>query len=127
MITLESRLVQPFETFRRIISKGGPEPHEYEQLTKMADQVASDYASGSISDVDLQIMRNSFDEECLKTTLHGHSITKPYGYAGDFMIIDKIYREDVSSDERFEKWDIYWNNQPATKAVRNRKDYFIRE
>lgn len=125
MITLESRLVQPFETFRRIISKGGPEPHEYEQLTKMADQVASDYASGSISDVDLQIMRNSFDEECLKTTLHGHSITKPYGYAGDFMIIDKIYRKHITPDKQFEKWDHFWQSSSATEAVRNRKTYFI--
>jgi SAM-dependent methyltransferase len=41
------------------------------------------------------------------------------------MIIDKIYREQITGDQRFEKWDIFWNNHSAAKAVRNRKDYFI--
>src|SRR5690606_27236318 len=70
--------------------------------------------------------RKSFGEECLEKTLHGHSLTRPYGYAGDFMIIDKIYREHITEDKRFEKWDIFWSSLAACNAVRNRKDYFIR-
>lgn len=126
MTTIESPLVQPIESLQKIASKGGPEPHEYDQLTKIADMLNREYKEGNISDVDLKLMRNSFGEECLQATLHGHSITKPYGYAGDFMIIDKIYRKYTTPNKRFEKWDKFWQNSAATQAVRNRKTYFIK-
>lgn len=125
MITLESQLVQPIEFFQKIVSQGGPEPHEYAQLMKMADQFTKEYESGNIFEVDLQLMRSSFGDECLHATIHGHSIRRPYGYAGDFMIIDKFYRKHVTSDKRFEKWDRFWQSCAATCAVRNRKTYFI--
>jgi len=125
MITFESQLVQPIEFLQKIVSKGGPEPDEYGQLMKMADDLDKEYKSGNISELDLQLMRNSFGEDCLKTTLHGHSIAKPYGYAGDFMIIEKFYRKHVTTDKRFEKWDKFWQSCAATQAVRNRKTYFI--
>jgi extracellular factor (EF) 3-hydroxypalmitic acid methyl ester biosynthesis protein len=125
MITFESQLVQPIEFLQKIVSKGGPEPDEYGQLMKLADDLDKEYKSGNISELDLQLMRNSFGEDCLKTTLHGHSIAKPYGYAGDFMIIEKFYRKHVTTDKRFEKWDKFWQSCAATQAVRNRKTYFI--
>ncbi|MFA6059510.1 MAG: class I SAM-dependent methyltransferase [Taibaiella sp.] len=125
MITLESQLAQPVELFQKIVSKGGPEPHEYAQLMQMADQFSKEYKSGNIFEVDLQLIRNSFGEDCLNATIHGHSITRPYGYAGDFMIIDKFYRKHVTADKRFEKWDKFWQSCAATRAVRNRKTYFI--
>lgn len=125
MITIENQPAQPIELFQEMIGKGGPEPHEYEELTKMADLLNKEYEAGNISDVDLQLMRNSFGAECLETTLHGHSITKPYGYAGDFMIIDKIYRKYITPNKQYEKWDHFWQSSAATQAVRNRKTYFI--
>jgi extracellular factor (EF) 3-hydroxypalmitic acid methyl ester biosynthesis protein len=125
MITLENKLAQPIEFFQTIVNRGGPEPHEYDLLMKMADLLTEEHESGNIFDVDLQLLRNSFGEECLNATIHGHSITKPYGYAGDFMIIDKFYRKHVTSDKRFEKWDKFWQSCAASQAVRNRKTYFI--
>jgi SAM-dependent methyltransferase len=125
MITLENNVAQPIELLQKIVNNGGPEPHEYVQLMQMADLLTRECASGNISQLDLQIMRNSFGEECLEATLHGHSITKPYGYAGDFMIIDKFYRKQVTPDKRFEKWDQFWQSCAATQSVRNRKTYFI--
>jgi SAM-dependent methyltransferase len=110
---------------QNIIAKGGPEKREYDTLNKVFDLLSEDYKSGKMSAEEIRLLHQGFGDECLKTTLHGHARSKPYGYAGDFMIIDKIYREQVTSDQRFEKWDIFWNNQSATKAVRNRKDYFI--
>jgi extracellular factor (EF) 3-hydroxypalmitic acid methyl ester biosynthesis protein len=125
MITLESQLAEPIALLQNIVNNGGPEPHQYTHLMKMADLLTRECESGNISQLDLQIMRNSFGEECLEATLHGHSITKPYGYAGDFMIIDKFYRKHVTSDKRFEKWDKFWQSCAATQSVRNRKTYFI--
>lgn len=117
---------QPIAFLQQVIANGGPEVKEYDTLNGIFDQLFQDYKTGRLSTEEMEQLQSGFETEGMENTLHGHCRLKPYGYAGDFMIIDKIYREDVSSDERFEKWDIYWNNQPATKAVRNRKDYFIR-
>lgn len=126
MKTLNYPKVQHFDFLKKVISNGGPEISEYDRVNRVVNFLAEEYKTGNLSQVDLQILQSSFDEECLSKTLHGHSITKPYGYAGDFMIIDKIYREQITDDRRFEKWDMFWHSLAATKAVRNRKDYFIR-
>jgi 2-polyprenyl-3-methyl-5-hydroxy-6-metoxy-1,4-benzoquinol methylase len=52
----------------------------------------------------------------------GHILLKPYGYAGDFEIIDRIYTKNKS--EKYSKWDDYSLSNSAAVAVRNRKDYF---
>lgn len=117
---------QPLAFLQQVIANGGPEVKEYDTLNGIFDQLYRDCSTGRLSAAEMAQLQSSFETEGMENTLHGHCRLKPYGYAGDFMIIDKIYREHVSSDQRFEKWDCYWNNQPATKAVRNRKDYFIR-
>jgi hypothetical protein len=119
-------LSQPIEFLQTLVENGGPKPSEYTKLNRVIDLMADEFKAGNLSPIDLQIFQKSFGEECLEKTLHGHSLTRPYGYAGDFMIIDKIYREHITEDKRFEKWDIFWSSLAACNAVRNRKDYFIR-
>lgn len=116
----------PLSVLKNIIAAGGPEPAEYNALNQVFDHLSHEYKAGNMSGHELQLLQAGFGDECMENTLHGHIKTKPYGYAGDFMIIDKIYREQITEDERFEKWDIFWNNHAAAKAVRNRKDYFIK-
>ena len=125
MNTLISQHNQSMSFLKKIIDKGGPGTVEYEALNQIFDHLSEDYKAGKMTDHELKLLQEGFRDECLENTLHGHVKTKPYGYAGDFMIIDKIYREQITSDHRFEKWDIFWNNHSASKAVRNRKDYFI--
>ncbi|MBO9566268.1 MAG: class I SAM-dependent methyltransferase [Niastella sp.] len=124
MLTANYQLSQPITFLQRIIRQGGPEISEYDQLAQIADELHAAHKAGRFSDIDLQILQESFGAEELNHTLHGHSISRPYGYAGDFMIIDKIYREYVTPDKRFAKWDLLWHSQAACKAVRNRKSYF---
>ena len=57
-------------------------------------------------------------------TLHGHVYEKPFGYAGDYQIIEKIYNRHVSSDPEVRKHDLFFQQTPAPEAVRNRKKYF---
>ncbi|MEO5998450.1 MAG: class I SAM-dependent methyltransferase [Chitinophagaceae bacterium] len=111
---------------QHIIAKGGPETMEYDELNETFDHLSDVYKAGKLSKQAAQLLEEGFGDECMENTLHGHIKAKPYGYAGDFMIIDKIYQEQVTNDHRFEKWDIFWNNHSAAKAVRNRKDYFIK-
>ena len=125
MQLLNASQAQPIEFLQNIIAKGGPEQKEYETLNKVFDALSYEYKNGRLSDDSLALLQEGFGDECLQNTLHGHIKTKPFGYAGDFLIIDKIYQEQITADDRFAKWDIFWNNHSAAKAVRNRKDYFI--
>jgi len=117
---------EPINFLKQVIANGGPEATEYNTLNYVFDVISNEYRAGKIDDAELQLLQDGFGDECLQNTLHGHIKSKPYGYAGDFMIIDKIYREQITADDRFVKWDIFWNNHSAAKAVRNRKDYFIK-
>lgn len=125
MTTTTNQQPQTISFLQNIISKGGPETMEYDELNRIFDDISTEYKAGKITEQALHLLQEGFGDECLENTLHGHIKSKPYGYAGDFMIIDKIYREHLTSDQRFVKWDIFWNNQSAAKAVRNRKDYFL--
>ncbi len=50
--------------------------------------------------------------------------SKPLGYAGDYEMMNIIYRDDNAGDSLFAKClHNYWNHQPAAQAVRNRADY----
>ena len=115
----------PIHFLRSIIANGGPEVWEYETLNEVFDNLSLAHRNGRLTDAELALLQQGFGDECLENTLHGHIKTKPFGYAGDFLIIDKIYQEQITDDDRFAKWDLFWNNHSAAKAVRNRKDYFI--
>ena len=52
------------------------------------------------------------------------ALLKKYGYAGDFMMIDKIYTGNTPDNPFFQSWDKYFQNHAAPRAVRNRKTYF---
>lgn len=57
-------------------------------------------------------------------TLIGHCLTQPYGYAGDFEIIDKFYTNHTSDNQEYRVWDQYIQSIHSVKAVRNRKVFF---
>ena len=99
-----------------LIKNGGPEPCDYEEFSSIINKL-------DIADI------NDFREK-IKTilnenTLIGHAFIKPYGYPGDFVLLNKIYQFDVNEDLRYKNWDLLFQNQPAAFAVRNRKDFFI--
>ena len=53
-----------------------------------------------------------------------HSLEKPYGYAGDFEIIDMIYRNSPNSSGLERLYDNYFQMSAISIAVRNRKEDF---
>lgn len=59
------------------------------------------------------------------STLQGRAFRKPRGYAGDFEMIDLIYRDARCPDPRLTRWDAAWQSHGAAQAVRNRKTYFL--
>ena len=57
-------------------------------------------------------------------SIPGHAYLKPYGYAGDFEIIDKMYLETTSENPKLTNWDLFHHQSSASTAVRNRKSFF---
>jgi extracellular factor (EF) 3-hydroxypalmitic acid methyl ester biosynthesis protein len=106
---------------KEIVDNGGPTPEDYPILDSFLDVIAES------EDFDNKMPPELY--EALKSTLttntmHGFAHAKPHGYSGDFEIIDRIYQEWKSPDPQLRKWDIYFHEQSAPKAVRNRKVYF---
>lgn len=96
----------------------------YPFIDSMVQSVAQLKKAGEISDEDITRIQNFFGQEFLENTLHGMALLKKYGYAGDFLMIDKIYTGNTSADIFFQSWDAYFQNHAAPKAVRNRKEFF---
>lgn len=65
-----------------------------------------------------------FRNDFVKGRYIEHSMGKPYGYAGDFEIIDMIYRNSPSSLGLERLYDNYFQMSAISIAVRNRKEDF---
>ncbi len=96
----------------------------YEEIDNIISEVAQMLADNHITREEVTKINHSFGDGFLENTLQGYAFRKPYGYAGDFLIIDKIYTYHKSSVGRYKKWDEHFHVQSAPKAVRNRKEYF---
>ncbi|MBU1124911.1 MAG: class I SAM-dependent methyltransferase [Candidatus Omnitrophica bacterium] len=73
-----------------------------------------------------QSLKNIFTKRYRRHFLFGEfirwSYEKPYGYAGDFKIIDEIYR-NAPRTEGFERlWDNYFQRLSISEATRQRKE-----
>jgi 2-polyprenyl-3-methyl-5-hydroxy-6-metoxy-1,4-benzoquinol methylase len=99
-----------------LIEKGGPELQDYDKFTSIVN---------NLEPVKVDDFRNKIKTILNKNTLIGHGFVKPYGYPGDFTLIDKIYSFEINQDLQFKNWDLFFQNQPGANAVRNRKDFFV--
>lgn len=119
-----------FQKLEEIIENQGPEPDEYSFLDDIMAKInveaphrvapQSDTTIDPTSIADLQGKCNFLADP---KSIMGHIRLKPYGYAGDYHIIDRIYTNDISSEHP--KWDTYALQNTAAQAVRNRKAFLI--
>ncbi len=107
--TIPIKLAELFE-------KNGPDHHEYDLILKTIDQISAD---------EIEEFRAVMQPILNPGTIIGFSFTKPFGYNGDFFIIEKIYQRYVSPDVRYKKWDEFFHHFPAAIAVVNRKKLAI--
>lgn len=75
-------------------------------------------------------LKRLFINKIRKTFLRGELITwslnKPFGYAGDFKVIDEIYKNEPSTNGFDRLFDNYFQMSAISVAVRNRKEDFKR-
>jgi extracellular factor (EF) 3-hydroxypalmitic acid methyl ester biosynthesis protein len=109
-----------------LLDKNGPEVSDYANLLAWFNTVGHLREMSALSASEHEILIASFGNAMREGTLQGFSTIRPNGYAGDFEIIDKIYRHHLSPDERLVRWDKFFHAQASTKAVRNRKALFLR-
>lgn len=99
--------------------------HTIEEVNQIVQETIVRVKEHQLAPEELKIfIENELGSDFLKNTIQGHGYTKPYGYAGDFQIIDDIYTLKVSENQEYKAWDEFFHRQEAPKAVRNRKDYF---
>ena len=99
-----------------IFLKNGPDEEDYLEFFGLVDQVKAE---------EIDSFRKKIAPILNPNSLFGFSYTKPFGYSGDFFIIEKIYQHYVNPDEKYRKWDIFLHSAPAVIAVVNRKTLAI--
>ena len=122
--TVQHTIQQDVQMLNYLFSQGGPEPHQYGEVDTWVDQVAVKFKTGVYDKKEHKKLRAVFNDDFRTHTIQGHAQRQPYGYAGDFEIIDKIYTHHTTDNPQFVRWDKYFHQFDATKAVRNRKEFF---
>ncbi|HLN20426.1 MAG TPA: class I SAM-dependent methyltransferase [Bacteroidales bacterium] len=107
---------EDFDFLDYLIRKGGPEPDDYVRFTSIVDNVEPS---------NLNKFREGIAPILNENTLIGHAYVKPFGYPGDFLLIDYIYNRKINEDTKYRNWDVFFQDQHGANAVRNRKDYFV--
>lgn len=114
------------EFLRRLVNKGGPDVEDYYDLDAWIAEVAEQANKGNLTPDDLQLLQDVLGDAISVETMQGFVFQKPHGYAGDYEIIDRIYKRYVSDKAHLSKWDVYMQDHAAVHAVRNRVPYFCR-
>lgn len=101
----------------KLVQQGGPELHEYETFTSIVN---------NLEQSQIDELRGLLAPVLNENTLIGYGLKKPFGYPGDFNLINNIYDFQVNGDSKYRNWDIFFQNQAGAVAVRNRKEYFLK-
>lgn len=107
------------------VANGGPEEWEWEDFHNWIDNLFSDKEKFGFNKDEINKIQNAFGDSIKIDTLQGHTINKPYGYAGDFFLIDSFYTLTPKSKDKYYKFDIFGLKMQGADALRNRKSYFI--
>ncbi|MDQ6623872.1 MAG: hypothetical protein M3Y86_10390, partial [Verrucomicrobiota bacterium] len=97
-----------------LVAKGGPSKVEYPAFSAWLNQIHQMVQAGLITRTDLTELRRAFGEVLTTRTLQGFAFEKPHGYAGDFEMIDRIYRFEAADDPQLQRWDEYNHSIAAT-------------
>jgi|SRR5882724_9191388 len=125
MYQIETQPVAQYHVLLKgLVSRGGPVPEEYDELDQAVDSLHDAFSKGLISQSEIAELRSAMGAALSPSTLQGFAYSKPYGYSGDFEVIDRIYTMRITDEPNLIAWDRFLQDHSAPKAVRNRKSYF---
>ena len=97
--------------------KNGPDVADFDNILSFVEKMEPEK---------IDFFREQMKPILNPNTIIGFSFTKPFGYNGDFFIIEKIYQQYINQDEKYKKWDHFFHRLPAAIAVVNRKKLAIK-
>lgn len=106
--------------------QNGPLPYQYEALNQLLHewhQLRGQNRQKCRELEQLWTTREAVFEPAASNI--GHAYHKPYGYAGDFEVIDRLYQYHINGQDHLRRWDEFFQQQPGGVAVRNRKAWFL--
>lgn len=106
------------------INRGGPDPNGIQEFLLFLNWIEKEIAAQRISFKEIHQTLRQLGRPFSTETMQGFALSKPYGYSGDFEIIEHIYDQKTSADPNLKNWDTFFHSQSGTRAVRNRKQYF---
>ena len=119
-------ILEAFKTISAMAERGGPNVQEYPIFWNACASVGYAKESRTLDDRRHAIFMDSLGIAGTRESLMGHIYRRPYGYAGDFEIIDKLYRNHRSDHAMVNRWDAFVQSVPSSQAVRNRGAYLLR-
>lgn len=117
------------ELQRRVITKNGAFHDVREHFNSLLDSCAKFekvYINSGVLDRGMTMFHEKLKETLFcKSLFLSHILRKPFGYAGDFLAIDMIYKKSPQGEGVISLLETCLFEVPACKAVRNRKDFLI--
>ena len=107
--------------FKKVVEKGGPSSSDYKKIKEITLELRNLSLDNQLKLYD--VLKPMLDIN----SMIGHTFLKPYGYAGDFELINRIYNKWETKDPKYKKWDKLYHWAESATAVRNRKQYFINQ
>ena len=113
-----------FALVRDLLERGGPSREEHGLFVGWLNETAELIRRGELYLPDVHLFWTDLGDQYLDGCLQGRVLARRSGYAGDFAIMEDIYRYTIATDPRFQNWDLFFQGQAAPRAVRNRPGYF---
>lgn len=104
------------DTIQALLDKGGPDDDDFDAVMAFVNQIRPE----EVAD-----FQRAVKPILNPSTLIGFSFTKPFGYNGDFFIIEKIYQQYANPNPKYTNWDKFIHRLPVAIAVVNRKKLAI--
>ncbi|MGD0711084.1 MAG: class I SAM-dependent methyltransferase [Bacteroidales bacterium] len=103
--------------------RGGPEESEWQATIEWMDEIGSAIEKKQYIEEEIALFYQHISQLFPPDTIHGLIYHKPRKYAGDFELLNRIQTRNVTTDNRFRKWDEYFHHCAAPCAVRFRIKY----
>jgi len=120
----ETRKETFFDRINFFAKKGNLSRANFFELDAVLAEIGSQLRNGKLTANNIDTLRAYFDHKFLKSTMQGRGFLKPNGYAGDYLLLDRIYTRHIANETEYGIWDEYFQQHAAPTAVRNRKAYF---